>query len=66
MPVADDETFRDEFLTVQLGSHDRSSPLKMSTLFEATLEEIFNKFDVKQTGVLDYDLMKAFADTVGR
>ena len=38
----------------------------MSTLFESTVEEIFTKFDVKQTGILNYDLFKAFTDTIGR
>ena len=38
--------------------------MKMSVLFESVAEEIFNKFDVEQTGILTYPLFKAFCDTV--
>lgn len=37
----------------------------MSPTFESAVEEIFNKFDVSQTGILTYALFKAFCDSVG-
>ena len=40
--------------------------LKMSLLFEKTVEAIFKRFDVNQTGILTYPLFKAFCDSVGR
>ena len=39
---------------------------KMSLIFETTIEEIFNKFDVEQLGVLTYPYMLAFCNTVER
>ena len=38
----------------------------MTLIFESTVEEIFNKFDVQQTGVLTYPQFKAFYLTVGK
>lgn len=40
--------------------------IKLSLVFESTIEEIFAKFDIDQSGVLTYPEFRAFCDTVGR
>lgn len=67
VPVSEEQSFRSNVLSIPAKTGaEKSTWMQMSTLFESAVEEIFTKFDVKHTGVLNYDLFKAFTDTVGR
>ena len=66
MPVDSDDPIP-KYLTIPPPSEKSYKPtFKMSVLFELTIDSIFNKFDVKQEGILTYNLFKAFCDSVDR